>query len=328
MKKNFDPIPRKNKEKALSLSVIIPTTGRSKYLQSTIQSVFAQKQFPTEIIFVWNGCPEPDWICTVEEHANQYGIRIGHISHPKTIDISMSWASGAEASCSDLIFFLGDDDLIDDDFLKLAKEYFFENKNLDVFSANNRYIKESGESMNYLYRNIKCPSQSAGPIHVTSHSEWFLSPPPVMSSVFCRKSLAAINFFPYPGLAFDVWMFRELSMGKGYRLLYCDTPKVSYRRSSYSESCNGLKHALDYIQGYNQFTGKHGLLVKSACMKHSGMEVSVTALLRQARHPLKVMGFLASAFSENFLFGILLTASSRLGRKAGQVFAKSWHLVK
>jgi len=281
----------------LSLSIVIPTVGRSLHLYSTIQSVFAQLTRPSDLIFVWNGCQPPDWYQCAEEKALDLGIPIKNIFISTIVDISISWRSGASASDSELIYFLGDDDLINIDFLFNAKQNFLAHTGLDVLSVNASYIDASGRELGLQAFDKRPAFKINKPSLVDISSPWFNYPPPIFTTVFRRSVLQGIDFFPYPGLAFDVWMFSQLSVAGGYQLLACHEVKVSYRRSEVSASSNIFKHAIDYVQALKLFEQRNIRKYDTHYTRRCAIEFAITAAARSWKNPSRIFKLAMSAIS-------------------------------
>jgi glycosyltransferase involved in cell wall biosynthesis len=285
----------------MTLSIVVPTIGKSSHLYSSFHSIFEQSSLPDEIVIVWNGCSAPDWFACVERTAKALRVPIVQVSHKQQVDIALSWSSGASAVTSALLFFLGDDDLIDPDFISLAREIFRTQQGLDVFSTNAKYIDNDGTLLGINFKSESFQYSSTVMHYVNKGSAWFASPPAIFSSVFRSQKLEAIGFFPYLGFAFDVWMFHHLAMADGYYLSYVHLPKISYRRSPSSASNQIMKHALDYITALIEFQNFFYLHGQMKSFRVIAANFALTAIAKSQAKPMSIVCFGAKIFQKGFM---------------------------
>lgn len=93
------------------VSVIIPTMGRSRYLDDAIQSVLAQDLQPIELLVIDdNGCGSSQQLST-ERLIAQYGDQVRYIVNDKNSGVAASRNRGGREASGRFIAFLDDDDI-------------------------------------------------------------------------------------------------------------------------------------------------------------------------------------------------------------------------
>lgn len=302
-----------------SLCVVIPTIGRSNYLHETVESLLRQTKLPSEIVFVWNGCNLHSCLRNQIIQLTALGVKIKHVHHATIVDIAESWTSGLKESSCNLVFFLGDDDLPDPDFIETAISVFNTYTFIDVYTSSNRLTDDTGTPSGeiYLAANINS-NQEDGTVFVDFGSASFLRTPPIMSSVFKKTSLERIGYFIYPGLAFDTWAFRELA-AKGYYLYYTLKPKLSYRRSFSAESKNLAKHSLDYISAKNLFVKNHFPRVNHSTFNNYAASFAATAIVKSRFSLLEAIIYIGKITHQGMFSSVIKALAIRLVAKLAKI---------
>jgi glycosyltransferase involved in cell wall biosynthesis len=106
----------------VKISVVIPTRNRSECLKRLLHSILRQTVKPYEVIVVDDGddFKTKNLIQNIKKQFSEKGIKIRHFMSPKTAIKSISRARnlGAAKAKGEVVVFLDDDVIIDQDYLK------------------------------------------------------------------------------------------------------------------------------------------------------------------------------------------------------------------
>ena len=112
----------------LKSSVVIPYFNSGKYIDETLESLFAQTVLPDEIVLVDDGSTEKASIDKLEEVQDKYDIIVMYREHS---GISGTLNFGAMRATGDIIFQLDSDDTLDKTYIRKFLEVFEKNKDVD-----------------------------------------------------------------------------------------------------------------------------------------------------------------------------------------------------
>ena len=96
----------------VSVSIVIPTFNRKKYLKKTIESIFSQTVLPDEIIVSDNASTDG----TLEYLATQNQITIN--AHASQVSMFSNWVDAFSLSTKEYVVLLSDDDILGKDFVE------------------------------------------------------------------------------------------------------------------------------------------------------------------------------------------------------------------
>lgn len=243
--------------KSAEISILIPTIGRIEYLRVAINSVLVQSLLPKQLVINFNGCDIPAFIQDTRKACDIKGVSLDVIHSSVRLSIVDSWRIGLQRSSGEYVFVLGDDDLMEPDYVEIMSSTIAREPDIDVFFSLYNRIDSSG-CVIPLFKG-ELDGLPTGLSFVTKNSIWFEHTPQIFASAFKTKRFLA-SFAHHAGLAFDHWTFREMSC-HGYYVFYTRTPLIKYRTHSASmTSTASARLTLDWFRGLEQFEKKNGTL--------------------------------------------------------------------
>lgn len=122
------------------VSVIIPFYEGNKWIQGCVQSVFAQKGIPWEVIVVDDGSKEkPSFaLQPFAEFPQMHLVRIEHAGKGAALN------AGVAAAAADIVCFLDQDDLMNPGRLSLQYKIFLEQPHVDVVYSDYQRVHDDG----------------------------------------------------------------------------------------------------------------------------------------------------------------------------------------
>jgi len=219
------------------ISVIIPTYNRAGYLNECLASVFNQSYKDFEVIMVDDGSTED----TGGMILKNYPGRVIYLRHELNLGkgkIFPALFTGLNASNSEYILLLGDDDLLEKGHMETAMRIFKSMPDAGCFSADMIQIDadgnvRSGESHFTAYlrereRGFKLTDK------VVTIEDVFMYGLGTASSgaMFKKEMINEIGFYREEyGVAAD-WEYALRVAASRFKLYFCSMPSVRYRSHS------------------------------------------------------------------------------------------------
>lgn len=250
---------RPSSTKSLSLSIIIATKDRLDHLRDCIESILKQTVLPDEVIVV-DGSTESDLRVSIEQlFKSTSEVMLKYLKADPWLTAQNNL--GARESKGDLLTFLDDDTVLDEQYVENVKQFFFEHHE---------------ENVGALSCKILDPAVQAG----TSNSRVSLSH--ILTKVFLLQSTGNGNFRPsglpalidqncnevkkvefvyggnatYPRRVFEEFKFDEM-LPTGFNLSDDDIAyRVSRKYQNYWTPKAFLYHKSHYVNNDRYFKSK------------------------------------------------------------------------
>lgn len=240
------------------ISVIIPTFGRPKYLDETLQSVLAQTCPPAEVIVVDDCSPTPVKL------PDDLSVDVRVLRHLRNQGPGAARNTGAVHATGDLVMFLDDDDLIPPGRLKWAVEGLGDAR-VHVCDVETFYPDGSTRRSNSrVYSGDMRAVFNQGVA------------PSVGQAVFRREDL--LQFDPTLRVSEDTEWWLRMSD----RAVFAWSPEVGLRVRSHPESRPGVKDAT-YLNCRRQVAIRHARDSDRPTRARLYSNVSAAALLAGRR---------------------------------------------
>src|SRR5690606_1152380 len=137
----------------IKYSICIPAY-KSRYLKDCIQSILQQSLDNFELIVLNDCSPEP-----IEEIVSEFqDSRINYYKNDINVgalNLVDNWNKCLSLAVGEFVVIMGDDDLLDRDFLKEFSHIISEYPDLDVYHCRSKIINDEGET---LMLTPSCPS--------------------------------------------------------------------------------------------------------------------------------------------------------------------------
>ena len=283
-------------KKLMELSIIIPTYKRSDDLKDTIDSILAQSMLPKEIIVVDSAYDTKTKIIVEKYTAIEHTIPIYYVLNQ--IDSSaVARNVGADYASSDILLFLDDDAILDEDYIKEIHNAYTIFENAIIVQGNiiseDRKIRKVNKIWNGLWQNYnKCFNL----FHSTPHEMKVLksgrttAPPNPSFPINCQWA-SGCNF-SIKKEVFNKYKFDENLM----KYAYGEDKDLSYR--IYKE------HPMSIYLIPNAKLLHKGFFNKNAPVKRAVIAEKTYALYFVAKNMNKPLNYSLFMWSE---FGNLLT---------------------
>ena len=127
---------------SLSISVVVITLNRAEWLKDTLDSLVRQTRQPDEVIVVDNGSQD-NTEGVVSSFANKLNVK--YVSE-KTRGIPYARNTGVRNATGDIVAFIDDDCIADENWLKYIQIPFFKDPNVGSVGGETSYL-ENGKSI-------------------------------------------------------------------------------------------------------------------------------------------------------------------------------------
>jgi glycosyltransferase involved in cell wall biosynthesis len=137
----------------ITFSICIPAY-KSKYLQEGIQSILAQSEGNFELIILNDCSPEPveRVVAQFEDSRIRYHINKKNVGAANLVD---NWNKCLSLANGEFIVIMGDDDLLEPDYLEEFSKLITTYPDLEVFHCRSKIINEEGRT---VMLTPSCPS--------------------------------------------------------------------------------------------------------------------------------------------------------------------------
>ncbi len=227
-----------------TVSVIIPTYNRARYLDECLRSVFSQTFKDFEVIVVDDGSIE-DVEGLIRKN---YSGRVIYLRHSKNLGNGLIFPAvltGLKAAKGRYILLIGDDDLLEREHLETAMGVFRDNPEAGCFSPDMTQIDSDG--------NIRL-KESHFTAYLKERAPWFKLKDKILTMedvfmyalgtsssgvVFKREMIDEIGFYDERyGVAAD-WEYAFRVTASRFKLYFCSMPLLRYR-------CHSTNISKDY----------------------------------------------------------------------------------
>lgn len=211
-----------------SVSIIIPTYNRAKYLNLTLQSIAQQTYQDFEVIVVDDGTPgdENESICSEFEKVRYFKIKnSGGPASPRNFGIQK--ASGK------YIAFVDDDDLWQPQKLDVQVKILDANPDFGLVHSCCEVIDENGVLQNEIVGRPRTPDVKHGDVSLRMIGNWTIMMP---TSLLRKEVIKKVGFFNEKMIAAgeDVEYWNRASFFT--KFYYIDLPLTRYRIHSLNNS--------------------------------------------------------------------------------------------
>lgn len=139
----------------MQVSVIVPTYNRAKDLKAALDSIMIQTELPKEVIIVDDSINEnvKDACMEITSKLKEKKIDLTYIRNKKERSLTVARNIGIDHCTGDIILFLDDDVILDDNYIKGILKVYEEKPNaLGVQGLiTNLAVKERGEFINKIF---------------------------------------------------------------------------------------------------------------------------------------------------------------------------------
>lgn len=216
---------------------------QSAYLKQSLDSLFTQTLFPSEIILVKDGLLTSELDCIIAEYVQKYpAIKVIPLEHNQGLGKALN--EGLKHCSYNLVARMDTDDIAKPDRFEKQLQVFKEHPEIDVCSS---WIEEFDENINNILSIKKLPENHQEIAHYAKHRC------PVNHPVVMYKKDAVLRAGGYEGFPEDyrLWIKMLMNGSKFYNiqesLLYFRFSKDMIKRRG------GWKYAIDDIKSQISF---------------------------------------------------------------------------
>ncbi|GHX80290.1 glycosyltransferase [Vibrio cholerae] len=205
----------------IKLSIVIPCYERDRYLNQTLLCALESKSSEVEVIVLDNNSQNRN----IEHIASSFPT-VRYIKNSENLGLFGNWNKAFRVSKGEFVFILGDDDLIERDFVSSFLYYLSKYPSIDLYYSNFSFIDSSGNDLGHS--TFPCPW---GLVTKSEAIDFSLSKGfgiPTISMVY-RKSLFSRSGFDEKNMGSNDWAYLYGDMP--WKLAYGDPNKlVKYRK--------------------------------------------------------------------------------------------------
>jgi len=132
-------------DRSPKVSVVVPTYNRAQYMRTAVQSVLDQTCDDFEVVLIDDG--SSDDTPEVGQRLSKSDVRVRYIRNEQNLGLVENWKKGVQETRGDYFCILGDDDVLEPEFLDRLVEPLEERPDVALSFCDHWLIDEDGRTL-------------------------------------------------------------------------------------------------------------------------------------------------------------------------------------